>query len=341
MTLKQSREPHVVLLATGGTIASRARPEAGGAAVASDTGEQLLESFRPASALPVRVVDVFRRGSYALTFDDMATVCHRIKEVLADPQVLGIVVTHGTDTMEETAYLADLSHDDPRPVVFTGAQNPADPPSPDGPDNLARAVAVAGSPAARGRGVLLSFAGWIFPARGVRKIHTVALDAFGNPDAGTAGSVTAAGDVHLAPPPPGRQILPLPASGQGAGSRVDLVASYPGADGVLLRAALDAGASGIVLQATGTGNANPTLCAAVGEATAAGVTVVTSTPVHAGPVVPIYGKGGGKDLLAAGAVPSGTLRPPQSLILLSLLLRLGTPRPRIIESFTQHGRPPS
>ncbi|MFD1211624.1 asparaginase, partial [Arthrobacter sp. GCM10027362] len=115
----------------------------------------------------------------------------------------------------------------------------------------------------------------------------------------------------------------------------------PGADDALLRAALEAGAAGIVLQATGSGNANPKLCAAVADATAAGAVVVTSTRVHAGPVVPIYGDGGGKDLLAAGAIPSGILRPSQALILLSLLLRLDTPRAQIAEAFTRLGRPPS
>ena len=142
MTVTDSVGPHVVLLATGGTISSRAS-EAGGAAVASDTGEQVFAGMGVPAAHPVRVVDVFRKGSYLLTVDDMIAICATIREVLADPQVLGVVVTHGTDTMEETAYLVDLTHDDPRPVVFTGAQQAADADSPDGPGNLSRAIAVA------------------------------------------------------------------------------------------------------------------------------------------------------------------------------------------------------
>jgi L-asparaginase len=108
-----------------------------------------------------------------------------------------------------------------------------------------------------------------------------------------------------------------------------------------MHAALEAGAAGIILQGTGSGNANRSLCSEVAAAVASGVVVVTSTRVDAGPVVPIYGAGGGgEDLRAAGAIGSGHLRPSQSLILLSLLLRTNPDRERITEIFTQRGRPP-
>ena len=338
MTVTDSRGPHVVLLATGGTISSRVS-EAGGGAVASDTGEQVFTSMGVPAAHPVRVVDVFRKGSYLLTVDDMFAICARIRRALTDPQVLGVVVTHGTDTMEETAYLVDLTHDDPRPVVFTGAQQAADSRTPDGPGNLSRAIAVAGSLQARGKGALLVFGGTIFPVAGVRKIHTTALNAFSNPDFGTAGWVSDTGEVRMQQAAPGMDPLPLP--GTAAGSpRVDLIAAYPGADSALLRASLRVGAAGIVLQGTGTGNANHAICTAVADATAASVVVVTSTRVDAGGVFPRYGDGGGEDLRAAGAIPSGLLRPSQSLILLSLLLRLDMPTDRIAEVFARRGRLP-
>ncbi|MFF2243509.1 asparaginase [Arthrobacter sp. NPDC058130] len=338
MTVTGLVGPHVVLLATGGTISSRAS-EVGGAAVASDTGEQVFASMGVPAAHPVRVVDVFRKGSYLLTVDDMIAICATIRQVLTDPQVLGVVVTHGTDTMEETAYLVDLTHDDLRPVVFTGAQQAADADSPDGPGNLFRAIAVAGSPRARGTGVLLAFAGTIFPAAGVRKRHTTGLDAFANPDFGTVGSVSDSGEVEIRAVRRGPSPLPLPGADDGS-PRVDLVAAYPGADSTLLRAALQAGAAGIVLQGTGTGNANRVLCQEVADATAAGVVVVTSTRVEAGAVVPLYGDGGGEDLRAAGAIGSGLLKPSQSLVLLSLLLRLDTPTARIAEAFAVRGTLP-
>ncbi|MBD1538271.1 asparaginase [Arthrobacter sp. S13_S34] len=331
-------DSHVVLLATGGTISSRSSQSGG--AVASDTGDQVFKALGSPVSHPVRVLDVFQKGSYLLTFDDMLRICATIEEVLKDPKVLGVVVTHGTDTMEETAYLADLTHRDERPVVFTGSQRAADAEAPDGPDNLARAIAVAGSKEGRGKGVMVHFAGTIFPAAGVRKSQTLRLNAFANPDFGVLGQVSAQGEVAMAGSGSRLEALPLPQPG-GRSPRVDLVAAYPGADSTLMHAALEAGAEGIILQGTGSGNANPSLCSEVAAAVATGVVVVTSTRVDAGPVVPIYGAGGGgEDLRAAGAIGSGHLRPSQSLILLSLLLRINPDRKRITDIFTQRGRPP-
>lgn len=329
-------KPHVVLLATGGTISSR-KQAAGGATTAADTGEQLLGSVRPTPSIPVRVIDVLRRGSYLLSFDDMLAICEEIRQALADPEVVGVVVAHGTDTMEETAYLADLLHDDHRPVVFTGSQNAADALEPDGPANLSRAIAVASSTDAVGRGVLLCFAGDILPVPGVRKAHTLDLRAFTNPDFGSLGVVVSGHEPVMAGSRRRMDPLPWPPANQAFPPRVDLVSVYPGADSLHLRSSVDAGAAGVVLQATGSGNANTQICRAIADATAAGVTVITSTRVHAGPVVPIYGTGGGKDLFEAGAIPAGLLKPSQSLILLTLLLRLGYTHEEIRRTFERRG----
>ena len=339
MTVTDLVGPHVVLLATGGTISSRAS-EAGGAAVASDTGEQVFASMGVPAAHPVRVVDVFRKGSYLLTVDDMIAICATIRQALADPQVLGVVVTHGTDTMEETAYLADLTHDDPRPVVFTGAQQAADSRLPGRSrqsvprDRRRRFAAGAGNGCAAGvcRDHLPCGRRPEAPHNEARCLRQPGLRNRGIGVRLRRGRASRRSGPASSP-------LPLP--GVGAGSpRVDLVAAYPGADATLLRAALQAGAAGIVLQGTGTGNANRVLCQEVADATAAGVVVVTSTRVEAGAVVPRYGDGGGDDLRAAGAIPSGLLRPSQSLVLLSLLLRLGTPPPGIAETFARRGTLP-
>jgi L-asparaginase len=334
------RGTHVVVLATGGTISSRVQSASGGPTIAVDSGKQVLGSLPSPPPHPVRVFDVFNEGSYLLTFGDMTAICAKIKDALSDPTVLGVVVTHGTDTMEETAYLADLTHDDPRPVVFTGAQKSADSHQPDGPGNLSRAIALAGSAEARERGVLLCFAGEIFPARGVRKTQTFDLHAFANPDFGNAGFISAVGEIQLGDVLPRLNPLPLLTPGEGRDLRVDLIAAYPGADSVLFSASVSAGASGVVLQATGSGNANRVMCQAIADATAAGVVIVTSTRVHAGPVLPVYGTGGGTDLVAAGAIPSGLLRPSQSLILLSLLLGLGMDRGEVNRTFARHGAHP-
>lgn len=326
--------PHVVLLATGGTIVSRNTPEYG-ATLASDGGSELAESAGLGSEVAVKVVDVMRTGSYALTFDDMLEICAAIREGLADANTVGVVVTHGTDTMEESAYLADLLHNDERPVVFTGAQRPADHPAPDGPANLRQAVAVAASSSAREQGVLVVFNGTVFRATGVRKIHTADLQAFGNPDVGPVGTVSPEGEVELAAPI--RRPVPFSWPTSGTAPRVDVVACHPGADGSLLRAALEAGSSGIVLQATGNGNANRRILAVVEETVRKGVPIITSTRVHAGAVTPVYGAGGGKDLEAAGAIPAGMLKPAQALTLLQLLIQLRTLPAGIADVFRERG----
>lgn len=326
---------HVVLLATGGTIASRTQA-ADGSTVAADAGGAVLAAAGT-SAVAVEVVDLMQKGSYLLTFDDMLAVCGAIHTALESPETLGIVVTHGTDTMEETAYLADLLHDDPRPVVFTGAQRAADSSEPDGPENLRAAITLAASPEARGRGALIVFDGEVLPLPGTRKTETTELRAFGNPDLGPMGSVSSSGGIALGPAP--ERPAPLAVPRTGAGARVDVVACYPGADAALFSAALAAGARGIVLEATGLGNANAELSGAVRAAVQDGVVVVTSTRVHAGPVRGVYGAGGGRTLADAGAVPSGLLRPSQARTLLHALLALGLPTEHVIHEIRQRGDP--
>lgn len=325
----------VVLLATGGTIASRSDASAG-ATLAADAGSTVLAAAGQ-DAVAVDVMDLMQKGSYLLTFDDMLLVCTAIRTALASPETLGVVVTHGTDTMEETGYLADLLHDDPRPVVFTGAQRAADSEDPDGPGNLRAAIALAASPEARGRGALIVFDGEVFPLPGTRKTETTRLHAFSNPDLGAAGEIAGTGTIMLGPAPTRPEPLQIPPAGSSA--RVDIVPSYPGADATLFAAALGAGARGIVLEATGLGNANAELCDAVRAAVRDGVAVVTSTRVHAGPVRGVYGAGGGRTLEDAGAVPSGLLRPPQARTLLHALLALELPPDDVARHIRERGNP--
>ena len=308
--------PLVSVLATGGTIASRS--DGGGAATARDAGADLVARLDLPFGIAVRVEDVFTVSGFRMTLDRVHTLAQVVAAQLRDPDVAGVVVTHGTDTTEETAFFLDLFHDDARPVVLTGAQRAADAPDSDGPRNLTDAVTVAANPAARGLGVLIGFGGQLFPARGTRKTHTLAADTFANPHGGPLGWVHGA-DVGVVTQPRRRPALDLAAFDPG-GLRVDVVACYPDADATALHAFADAGARGLVLEATGAGNANLDICAAVRELTEAGIVVVTSTRVAAGPVTAIYGDGGGVDLRAAGAVPSGLLRPSQARMLLAALI---------------------
>jgi L-asparaginase len=310
--------PLVTVLATGGTIASRA--DIAGGATAQDGGADLVARLDLPAGVDVRVRDVCRVGGFRMTLDRVHELARAVADELRNGDVAGIVVTHGTDTTEETAFFLDLFHADERPVVVTGAQRPADAGDSDGPRNLADAVVAAASPATRGLGVLIGFGGQLFPARGTRKSHTLAADTFTNPAGGPLGWVHGE-DVGVVTRPRRGPVLPL-VGFDPTGVRVDVAACYPDADGTALRAYADAGARGLVLEATGAGNANPAICAAVAELGAAGIVVVTSTRVAAGPVTPIYGDGGGVDLLRAGAVPSGLLRSSQARTLLAALLGL-------------------
>ena len=310
--------PKVVVLTTGGTIATRG---AGVERVARDSGQDLLARVQLPTDVSVEVRDVLRVGGYAFTPAHMHTVLTAVLETYAAPDIDGVVVTHGTDTIEETSFLVDLFLADARPVVFTGAQRGADDPTSDGPANLRDALSVAAAPASRGLGALIAFDGAVLAARGTRKTQTITAAAFTAPDGGPLGHVVDDRLHLLARPARPEPLDPRRLSLDGV--RADIVAIYPGCDPVLLEAAAAAGARGIVLEATGAGNANVAMRDTVRRLVDDGVVVLLSTRVHAGPVVPIYGNGGGRDLVDAGAIPTGRLRPSQARVLLLALLGTG------------------
>ncbi|WP_346623812.1 asparaginase [Blastococcus montanus] len=310
----------VQLLATGGTIASRHGP--GGLAARTPAAELLAAAGSPAG-VTVTTSDLSTVGSFALDTSDLRGLVAEARRCLVEG-VDGVVVTHGTDTMEESAYLADLVHDDPRPIVFTGAQRPFDSPAPDGPRNLADALRVASTPAARDLGVLLCFDGHVFAARGVRKVETLRSGAFAAPGRGPVLRVDGDAVTSLARPPRG-PALPLDLAADLP--RVDVVPLYLGADDTLLRAAVAAGAAGIVLQAFGAGNATPVVAATVADLVSGGLPVLVSSRVPSGPVAPLYTGGGGADLARDGALLAGDLSPWQARLLLAAALAVSPDDP--------------
>lgn len=320
----------IAVITTGGTIASRA--DASGAQVAAVPGADLLASVTIPAGVTVEVRDLFSVNSYAMALSRMDQVRWAVNEALLEPQIQGVVVAHGTDTLEETAFLIELFHSDPSPVVFTGAQRSADTPGSDGPGNLRDAIALAASPAAVDLGVLIMFDGVVHSARGARKTHTTALAAFSDPDFGPVGHLER-GELVLHSRPVRRAPLGF-AIADFTDIQVDIVTLYPGVSATALDAYAAAGARGLVLEATGMGNANPELVAAVARHVAAGVQVILSTRVNAGPVRPVYGGGGGGyDLVAAGAISAGYLRPSQARIQLASLLACGANNDQILHSF--------
>lgn len=302
--MNRAADPLVAVIATGGTIASR--KDARGAASPALSGQDLLDLLPP---LPVRLraVELLAQDSSSLTLADMQAISDAVAAQLADPEVIGVVVLHGTDAMEETALLLQVQGRDSRPVLLTGAQFSADSAQPDGPGNLADAIrAVLAGPA----GVRLAFGGRLLPAWGLYKAATDRADAFALADPGAEARA--------------RPALMQPVSG----IRVDIVAVYPGTDALHLDASLGAGAQGIVLAALGSGNATAALVAGVARARAAGVPVVTSSRVPQGRLAPAYGGGGGgRDLLEAGAIHASLLRPAQARVLLAALIANGSADP--------------
>ncbi|MEV6671417.1 asparaginase [Streptomyces sp. NPDC051162] len=297
----------VVVISTGGTIASRWQ---GSGFAAEAGGADVLATAAVPEGVSVRVVDLMSVNSARLTTAHQLTLLRTVREVLADPGVDGIVVTHGTDTLEESAFLLDLHHDDPRPVVFTGAQRPLEDPDGDGPRNLHDALLTAAS--VRDLGVLIVFDGQVHAARGTVKVQTLASDAFADPSGSRIADVGADGVVvHRRPERPAP--LPLPSATEPL-PRIDVVMHHCDADTLFFDTAVRAGAQGIVLVATGAGNATPEISAAVEAAVARGVLVAVTTRVPTGPVAEIYTHGGAVDLAAAGAVLTGTLRGGQARI---------------------------
>lgn len=251
-------------------------------------------------------------GSNRIDVETAFRLASRVSELIVDETVCGCVVTHGTDTLEESAFLASLVINSPKPVVFTGAQRGMDAPDADGPRNLADAIRVAASPDARETGVLVVFDEKVLSAVDATKVHTSRLDAFAAGDFGPLGVVDH-GAVLLS-----RTLVGYPRIGaQRIESRVDLITLAMGADARLFEAAVASGARGIVLETFGRGNATPAVVAAVKRARVAGVrTVVTSRCSH-GRVLPLYDDGGGRDLEDAGAIFAGRLKGPKARIALA------------------------
>jgi L-asparaginase len=298
----------LVVVSTGGTIAMRAEPGTG-KLVPATTLDELLETLDWPDAPPFELDDFLSVPSFDVHGALSLSLARRVLEHRAPA-----VVTHGTDTMEESVYLIDrLLADDAPPVVLTGAQRAADERDRDGPRNLRDAIRVAGSPEAQGGGAMIVFGGEIHAAREVRKVHTTAVRAFGSPGYGAIGIVD--GDRVLFSRRPERR---PPLSVPDELAPVDLIRLHAGSDARFLRASVESGARAIVLEGTGRGNANDQVVEGVREAVAAGVPVVVCSRCIAGRVEPVYGRGGGRDLAEAGAVFAGDLAGPKARVLLQL-----------------------
>lgn len=306
------------LITTGGTIASRHIVDAGHVNT-SVTGEQLRSEIRNLpSSVDVKVDDFMSVVSCAMTMSMAFELAQRINVHLVKESCTGIVVAHGTDTMEESAYLADLMVINEKPVVFTGAQRSADGPDADGPRNLAEAVMLANSPLAVGLGVIVHLDQHFHAARDVTKSHTSRVDGFVSRNRGKLGEIDGS-VVTLSR----RPVLRKTFAPRAIEPQVDLIRMVQGVDDRLIRYAASSGAKAIVLEGFGRGNATPIVAAAVTDIIAGGVPVFVASRCGEGRVMPIYGNGGGKDLEKAGCIFAGDLAGSKLRVLVSVLLGMG------------------
>jgi L-asparaginase len=261
--------------------------------------------------------------------DRMWALRGRIAELLARREVDGVVVTHGTDTLEESAYLNARSLATTKPVVFTGAMRNASELGWDGPANLIDAVRVAASPESLGYGVMVVIGGRVFAGLDVTKAHTHLLDAFESPGLGPVGVVDDGRVIFrraLAPPP----ALLTP---EAPATPVDIVLAYAGADGRLVDAARRDG-RGLVVAALGRGNVPPEMADAIARWAGDGKPVVVASRALRGRVGHTYGyPGGGRRLFEAGALFAAARRPQQARIDLMLALGLGLEGDELREVF--------
>jgi L-asparaginase len=306
----------VVFFFTGGTISMKHDAVRGGA-VPALSGEEILAHDRElADVAAIEVVDFSRLAGPQVTPRHMWDLSEQISRTLSRPEVSGAVVTHGTDTLEETAFFLDLRHFSPKPVVVIGAMRNASELSYDGPANVRAAVRVATDEGARGQGVFVMLNETIHAAACATKMDTQAIETFQSPVFGPLGIVDK-DRVFFARTLKFRQTIQT----RTLEERVDLFQMYAGADGRFIDHARETGARGIVIEGTGRGNVPPMTLPAIQRAIDAGIPVLLATRCAQGRVLDTYAyEGSGRDLRNRGVIFAGNLSGPKARILLMLAL---------------------
>jgi L-asparaginase len=312
----------IVILTTGGTIAMK-RDEAAGGAVPTLDGSDLLSALPPDLAV-FRVEEYCNLPSAHFTLDTLWGLRSRVAELLDEPEVDGIVVTHGTDVMEESAYLLDLTVPGEKPMVLTGAMRTASQIGYEGFANLGAAVRVAASPQARGLGSLIVMNDEIHAARFVTKTHTQSVDTFQSLFSGPLGRVD--GDEVVLSQRVTRQVIPC----NGLEPNVALIKLAVGVDDSFLRYAVERGAKGVVIEALGGGRVPPWWMPTIRETVEAGGAVVIASRCPSGRVWDGYGyEGAYKDLRRAGVLFANGLNGQKARLRLMVVLEAAEDRSAI------------
>ena len=311
--------PTVVVLATGGTIAGAAGSDVQAAYTSGQVGvDQLLAAVPQTKKLAtLRGEQIANIGSQDMNDEVWLKLARRVNELLAMPDVDGIVISHGTDTIEETGYFLNLVVKSKKPVVMTASMRPSTALSADGPLNFYNAVAVAANKDAAGRGVLVVINDWIHGASSLTKTSTTAVQTFMSPLRGLVGTV-AYGDAEFYRGPVGRNTVDSEFSLDGVNAlpRVDIVMAHENMDGALIDAAVAAGAKGVVIAGVGNGNMTKAGLDALAAQAKKGIVCVRSTRVATGRV----GRNVEVDDDKLALVASDDLNPQKARVLLRLAL---------------------
>lgn len=318
----------VTILAAGGTIAMV--DGAGGRRGASPAldADALLAGVPNAAKMPgLRARSVRSMPSAHLGLDDALAVADAARAEVASGR--GVVITSGTDTLEELAVLCDAMCGDDAPMVLTGAIRPASAPGADGPANLADSIAAARADETEGLGAVVCFAGELHAGREVRKVDSTAPHAFGSPRSGPLGRVVE-GRVSLVM----RPVRHPPLDVRRLDFRVPIAGTWLGDDGELLRAALGLRPDGLVLAALGGGHLSPGALAVLRQESDGVTVVATLRPARGAFLRSTYGYEGAEgDLLDAGVIPAGGLSPSSARMLLLAGLGAGLDREGLIRLF--------
>ena len=323
----QQSKSEVLILATGGTIASTGNYYGDrGGDVTHVTAEQLVKAAPGLDKLATLSAEQFSNvASGAIGPTQWLDLARKINEAFRTRSALsGVVVTHGTDTMEETAYFLDLTVAGDHPVVVTGSMRPADAIGADGPANLFNAVRVAAAPAARGRGAMVLMDDRLYAAREVTKTNTTRVETFQAPEHGPLAIADHDTIFFNRARPSARHTFDV--ANLHELPRVEIVYSYGGADSTLVDAAVAAGAKGIVVAGVGAGGTSPVQGAALRRASQKGVIVVMSSRTGSGRV-----SGSGTTRISAG-----DLNVQKARILLMLALTKSSDPKEVAGIFADH-----
>jgi L-asparaginase len=309
------------ILFTGGTI-SMQRDAAAGGNVPAHSGETLMRLAPGVERIaPLRIEDWARMPACHFDQTRLWALRERVRKLSASGEVGGIVITHGTDILEETAYLLDRTLDRRIPIAITGAMRTSSDEGWDGPFNLRDAVTVAASAASAGRGTMVVFAGQVFAGRTAAKSHATDPDAFSAPHGGPIGRVVD-GEVRYSAE---ATVGGAPLEPASLDARVAHVPSVVGDQGTMLELARG-DHDGVVVEAFGSGNVPPGAVPAMRRWIEEGKPVVLASRCWWGQVTPVYAfEGGGARITAMGAIPAGPRTPSQARMELAIALSAGVP----------------